>query len=241
MSNKHSQDHSAKPHSHYFKDVSQLDTIDVYRVLELFNVTNPCIQHAVKKLLVAGGRGAGKDTNEDIQEAIDSLERWKDMRQEENPIFNRRSTDKISEVEFPEVDEPEEIKNTGKFKIGDKVICHNVEEVSIPERFDGGIGTVTEVGTCDYVVKFEFPEVGTWNVWEKLMQPYVKPKREFKVGDKVKILSHRAGMNVWYKEFGVGYLGQITGVSEYCLDVKVLDGNDAGESICLYSDEAKHV
>lgn len=45
-------------HPHYHKDVSNLQTVDVYRVLALFNVTDPCIQHAVKKLLVAGGRGA---------------------------------------------------------------------------------------------------------------------------------------------------------------------------------------
>lgn len=70
-------------HNHYFKDVSHLETIDVYRVLDIFNVTDPCLQHAVKKLLVAGGRGAGKDINRDVREAIDSLERWFEM-QEEN-------------------------------------------------------------------------------------------------------------------------------------------------------------
>lgn len=72
-----------RPHSHYFKDVSHLDTIDVYRVLALFAVNDPCIQHAVKKLLVAGGRGAGKDISRDIKEAIDSLQRWQDMRRED--------------------------------------------------------------------------------------------------------------------------------------------------------------
>ena len=65
--------------NHYFKDVSNLQNVDVYRVLELFNVVSPSIQHAVKKLLVAGGRGAGKDITQDIQEAIASLERWKEM------------------------------------------------------------------------------------------------------------------------------------------------------------------
>lgn len=69
-------------HSHYHKDVRGLDFIDVYRVLQLFNVTDPCVQHAVKKLLVAGGRGAGKDISKDIQEAIDSLVRWQEMQKE---------------------------------------------------------------------------------------------------------------------------------------------------------------
>lgn len=73
----------AAKHPHYHKDVRGLDTIDVYRVLLMFSVTDPCIQHAVKKLLVAGGRGAGKDVSKDIQEAIDSLKRWQEMRAED--------------------------------------------------------------------------------------------------------------------------------------------------------------
>ena len=70
-------------HSHYFKPVMRYTHIDVYRVLDLFKVTDPCLQHAAKKILVAGGRGAGKDIAQDIQEAIDSLERWKGMRAED--------------------------------------------------------------------------------------------------------------------------------------------------------------
>lgn len=65
----------ARKHSHYFKDVSHLKDIDVYRVLKLFNVTDPCVQHAVKKLLVAGGRCAGKDIERDLREAVDSINR----------------------------------------------------------------------------------------------------------------------------------------------------------------------
>lgn len=71
-----------KKHSHYFKDVSNLTHIDVYRVCDLFNVTDPCLQHAVKKLLVAGGRGAGKNIQQDVQEAIDTLNRWIEMQNE---------------------------------------------------------------------------------------------------------------------------------------------------------------
>lgn len=72
-----------KKHSHYHKDVKHLDAVDVYRVLALFNVTDPCLQHAVKKLLVAGGRGGGKDISRDIQEAVDTLVRWQEMRAED--------------------------------------------------------------------------------------------------------------------------------------------------------------
>ena len=69
-------------HSHYYKEVRNLTHIDVYRVLELFEVVDPAIQHAVKKLLCAGGRGA-KCQGQDVQEAIDSLARWQDMRNED--------------------------------------------------------------------------------------------------------------------------------------------------------------
>ncbi len=61
-------------HSHYKKDVSHLKMIDVYRVLKLFSVTDPCEQHAVKKILCAGARG-DKSQEQDIREAIDSLNR----------------------------------------------------------------------------------------------------------------------------------------------------------------------
>lgn len=72
-------------HDHYFKDVSNFQRVDVYRVLRLFEVTDPCIQHAVKKLLVAGGRGS-KDVDKDIQEAMDSLLRWREMRKEDGAL-----------------------------------------------------------------------------------------------------------------------------------------------------------
>lgn len=62
-------------HSHYFKPVpAGVTHVDVYRVLQMFDVTCPALQHAAKKILVAGGRGS-KDTRKDIQEAIDTLQR----------------------------------------------------------------------------------------------------------------------------------------------------------------------
>ena len=72
---------SKEKFSHYYKKVPG-EYIDVYRVLQLFEVSDPCIQHAVKKLLVAGKRGL-KDLEKDVKEAIVSLERWQEMRNEE--------------------------------------------------------------------------------------------------------------------------------------------------------------
>lgn len=48
--------------------------VDVYDVLKAFNVTNPAIAHAVKKLLKAGDRGY-KDIQQDYNEAIASIQR----------------------------------------------------------------------------------------------------------------------------------------------------------------------
>ena len=67
---------------HYFKSVSHLETVDVYRVLTLFKVNDPCIQHAIKKLLCAGDRG-DKSMIKDITEARDSLNRHLEMLDEE--------------------------------------------------------------------------------------------------------------------------------------------------------------
>ncbi len=69
-------------HNHYFKKTVHLDAVDVYRVLELFEVTDPCLQHAIKKLLCAGKRGA-KDEERDVEEAIDTLGRYQDMKVDE--------------------------------------------------------------------------------------------------------------------------------------------------------------
>jgi hypothetical protein len=49
-------------------------TIDVYDVLNAFNVQNPAIQHAIKKLLKGGERGV-KSKVQDYTEAIESINR----------------------------------------------------------------------------------------------------------------------------------------------------------------------
>jgi hypothetical protein len=69
-------------YKHYQKSVEHLKWIDVYRVLVLFGVTNPCVQHAIKKLLCAGQRGA-KDERKDIEEAVSSLVRCLEMQTED--------------------------------------------------------------------------------------------------------------------------------------------------------------
>lgn len=65
---------ASSKHKHYFKDVSKLNEVDVYAILYLFEVTDPCIAHVVKKLLCTGKRGH-KDFERDLQDSIDSLVR----------------------------------------------------------------------------------------------------------------------------------------------------------------------
>ncbi len=52
--------------------------VDVYAVIEAFDVTCPALAHAIKKLLLPGGRG-DKDTLQDIKESKDAIIRAFDM------------------------------------------------------------------------------------------------------------------------------------------------------------------
>lgn len=57
--------------------------IDVYAVLDAFNVTCPARQHAIKKLLCAGIRGKG-DSLQDLREAADAVTRSIQMEEARN-------------------------------------------------------------------------------------------------------------------------------------------------------------
>jgi len=52
--------------------------LDIYRILVIFGIEHPAHQHAVKKLIRAGNSPA-KPLSQDIDEVIESLERWKEM------------------------------------------------------------------------------------------------------------------------------------------------------------------
>jgi len=67
-------------HAHYFKEWS--GKIDIYRLLDLFQTKRRPIDHAIKKLICAGGRGQ-KSELKDYQEAIDSINRCIEMIKED--------------------------------------------------------------------------------------------------------------------------------------------------------------
>lgn len=75
---------NAKKYNHYFVRVPW-SHIDIYRLLELFRVTDNAIGHAVKKLLVPGLRGT-KPTKQDIIEARDTLNRRIEMWDEDESV-----------------------------------------------------------------------------------------------------------------------------------------------------------
>lgn len=54
--------------------------VDVYDVLQAFNVTNPALQHLIKKALCVGIRGH-KTKRQDLQDIIDSAIRAKELEQ----------------------------------------------------------------------------------------------------------------------------------------------------------------
>ena len=61
-------------HTHYKRDVKHLNYIDVYRIIDLYELHDPCFQHALKKILVPGARGH-KDLIKDINDIIDTMQR----------------------------------------------------------------------------------------------------------------------------------------------------------------------
>lgn len=63
---------------HYFKDVSGVDAIDLYHVAKLYEINDPALFHAFKKIACAGKRGS-KGQAQDVKEAIDALKRWQEL------------------------------------------------------------------------------------------------------------------------------------------------------------------
>lgn len=97
----------SRKHGHYHKEVSHLKSIDVYRVIDLFGVTDGAAQHALKKLLCAGQRG-NKTFEQDMREAYDTLARRLQMFEEDrvpadfpNPEIAADAAAGLHEIDFP--------------------------------------------------------------------------------------------------------------------------------------------
>ena len=75
---------TANKYPKYYRNVSNLDHIDVYQVHKLFGIedSSGAIQHASKKLLLSGVRTGNKTKYQVIKEARDTLNRWLEMNEE---------------------------------------------------------------------------------------------------------------------------------------------------------------
>lgn len=67
----------AKPNK-YQREIKKGVFVDVYDVLKAWRVTNPALQHLIKKALQPGARGH-KSYEQDLQDIIDSAIRAKDL------------------------------------------------------------------------------------------------------------------------------------------------------------------
>ncbi len=74
--------------SKYHREIKDNVWVDVYDVLVAFDVDNPAIQHALKKMLAPGQRGV-KDTITDIKEAIISLTRAIELEQDAQELLDK--------------------------------------------------------------------------------------------------------------------------------------------------------
>ena len=96
----------ARAHGHYYRDVTTLTEIDVYRVHALFGLgaldPSGALCHASKKILVAGLRGAGKSLHKDVAEAIETLQRFLEMLGEDEAAVAGQAP-QADETPLPEI------------------------------------------------------------------------------------------------------------------------------------------
>jgi hypothetical protein len=150
--------------------------VDVYDVLRAFVVTDPAIQHALKKLLCPGVRGA-KGMRRDLEEAVQSIERAIDAIKAEE-VFGEEI-----DAEFEIVPPADPPQGECPFRVGD-VMQHRehglrcrVEQINSDKR----LIWVRDIksGQPFYIAKTG------WGYYEVANDsaPLPQPECPFKVGD----------------------------------------------------------
>lgn len=56
--------------------------VDIYRIQRLYGMTDPALNHGMKKIMAPGLRKGGKSRRQDIEEAIYSLQRFLELEDE---------------------------------------------------------------------------------------------------------------------------------------------------------------
>lgn len=172
--------------SKYHKTIKGV-TIDIYDVLRAFEVTSPPIQHAVKKLLMPGNRGH-KDQLQDVQEALQSIQR---------------------EIEYLTIDSQQKDITAGqalmRYKEGDWIICQHFK----PKNNDGKVDVMTykhrQVFANQEIEKWEFDDISQNNsvyAW----RPTAEKEVVFSWLDKSEPIGRWPAIDVdgWIKHDGTG-------------------------------------
>ena len=139
--------------------------VDVYDVLRAFSVTDPAIQHAVKKLLCTGIRGH-KDSKQDLEEAIQSIERALDVVKTDEKL-----AEAMPESQPVTSDNPQE-SPACPFKVGD--VIHHSEEVrgrsEIKWKVTGFTANSVQVVSDDVYRSPSWIERQVWHRYVKVEQ-----------------------------------------------------------------------
>jgi hypothetical protein len=170
--------------------------VDVYDVLRAFNVTDPAIQHAIKKLLCTGIRGH-KDSRQDLEEAIQSIERALDVVKVEEKLatFANESQPVTS-------DNPQQ-SSACPFKVGD--VIHHREDVrgrsEIKWKVTGFTTNSVQVVSDDVYRSPSHIERQVWHRYAKVEQPAAEatelPECPFKVGNVIQFWDPKTSETKW--------------------------------------------
>jgi len=139
-------------------------TVDVYRVLDAFNVTCPATAHAIKKLLCAGIRGH-KDMEQDLAEAAQSIEEALAMaKQRRRAGRTQPKATPEPQVQPEATPKPQVQPLPHEYEIGDEVVCINTGWYSLVENLQmnqcvrgGELGIVKQVRDHYLAVQFNDP------------------------------------------------------------------------------------
>jgi hypothetical protein len=159
--------------------------VDVYDVLRAFNVTDPAIQHAIKKLLCTGIRGH-KDSKQDLEETIQSIERALDVVRVEEKLAA------FADESQPVTSDNPQQSPACPFKVGD-VIWHR-EDVrgrsEIKWKVTGFTANSVQVVSNDVYRSPSHIERQVWHRYVKVEQTADKPTElpgcPFKAGDVIR-------------------------------------------------------
>ena len=135
----------------YFKNVKHLDEVDVYRVLNLFDVTDHALGHAVKKLLLCGVRTGGKTPIQEVVEARDTLNRWVEMEREDG-----------NHTELYDFSHPTKITSDDLFYNIEEVVEEEVVEEEVVEEEVVEEEVVEEEVVEEEVVEEDMSDPSTW-------------------------------------------------------------------------------